>query len=647
MTDPRATPCGGWSSPITSDLIVTGTIGLGGVQLDGDDIYWLEHRPAEAGRYVLVRRTPDGERSDLTPAPWNVRTRVHEYGGGAYTVEGGQVLYANFADQRWYEHQAEGEPRPVSDEGYRHADAVIDRIRGRLVCVQEDHTDDFEPVNRLVSLDLVGGGPMQVLAEGNDFYAAPRISPDGSRVTYLTWKHPDMPWDATELWVVHIENFGAPGVAECVAGQGGGESVCDPRWSPDGTLYFISDRSGWWNLYRWKDGQAEPVCAREAEFTRPHWVFGGSPYAFVSAQQMVCSWSQKGLWRLGLLDLTSGDLEEIPTEFTSITSLRATATHAVFAAASPTELGVLVRLDLATKEQEVLRRASSLEVDPACFSLPEPIEFPTELEGEEVTAHALYYAPRNPAHTVPAGERPPLLVLSHGGPTSAASSSLRLDIQFWTSRGFAVVDVNYGGSSGYGRAYRQRLEGRWGIVDMRDCAQAATYLVERGEVDGERLAIRGGSAGGYTTLCALTFLDTFQAGASHFGVSDLEALARDTHKFESRYLDRLIGPYPERADLYRARSPIHATDELSCPVIILQGLEDEVVPPSQAEVMVEALRAKGIPVAYVPFEGEQHGFRKAENIKRALEAELYFYAKVFGFDLAEAIDPVEIENLSG
>jgi len=645
MTQPTVAPYGSWKSPITSDLIVAGTIKVGQILLDGDDVIWTEMRPAEGGRYVLVRRSPDGRTSDLMPPPWNARTRVHEYGGGAAAVAAGTVYFSNWEDQRIYRLDPGGRPRPITPEGkLRYADGVVDRNRGRMICVREDHTAaNREAVNQLVSLDLAGEGEAWVLVSGNDFYATPRISPDGTRLAWLTWNHPNMPWDGTELWVGELQADGSLGQVERVAG-GADESIFQPEWSPDGVLYLISDRTGWWNLYRWREGRVEPVVQMEAEFGLPQWVFGRSTYAFASARRIICAYTQHGTWQLASLDTVTGALTPIETPYTEIEYVRAGSDRAVFYGGSPAEPESIVQLDLATGRIEVLRRATEVAVDAGYLSQPRAIEFPTE---NGLMAHALYYPPKNRDHAAPEGERPPLLVISHGGPTGATTSTLSLSIQYWTSRGIAVLDVNYGGSTGYGRAYRERLEGQWGIVDVDDCANGARYLAERGEVDGERLIIRGGSAGGYTTLCALTFRDVFKAGASYFGVSDLEALAKETHKFESRYLDRLVGPYPERKDLYEERSPIRFADRISCPVIFFQGLEDQVVPPSQAELMVKPLREKGLAVAYVPFEGEQHGFRRAENIKRALDAELYFYSRVFGFELADPVEPVEIYNLGG
>ncbi len=639
-------PYGAWKSPITADLIARGAVRLMQVVLDGADIYWLESRPAEAGRYVIVKRSPNGTVSDVTPPPFYVRTTVHEYGGGDFAVFNGTIYFSHFKDQRLYVQKPGSLPRPITPErAFRYADAVIDTLRNRLICVREDHTAaGREAVNTIVGLKSEGdpdGG--RVLISGNDFYASPRVSPDGQRLAWLTWNHPNMPWDGTELWIAEIAQDGSLKNAQKISG-GPTESVFQPEWSPDGhSLLFVSDRTGWWNLYRWRDGKIEALTELEAEFGQPQWVFGMSTYAFLSEREIVCAYTQQGIWNLARLDIATKQLTPIKTPYTEISSVRANAHHVVFRGGSPTEMLSIVRLDPKTEQAEVLRRSSDLQLDEGYLSAAQPIEFPTE--GGR-TAHAFFYAPKNKDFQAPPSEKPPLLVLSHGGPTSATTSTLRLEIQYWTSRGFAVVDVNYGGSTGYGRAYRERLKGQWGVVDVDDCINAAKYLIQKGLVDGERVAIRGGSAGGYTTLCALTFRKFFKAGASYFGVSDLEQLDKDTHKFESRYNRSLIGPYPERRDLYYERSPIHFAERISCPVIFFQGLEDRVVPPNQSELMVEALRKRGIPVAYVPFAGEQHGFRQAHNIKRSLEAELYFYSRVFGFQPADPIEPVKIENLA-
>lgn len=636
----KMAPYGAWESPITSSLIVSETIGLGGVAMDGERVYWLEGRPAEGGRNVLVSRTPDGQTQDITPTGFNVRTRVHEYGGGAFAIENETVYFSNFADGRLYAQTPDGEPSAiVGDAKLRYADIRIDPPRDRLICVREDHTGEGEAVNTVVSIDCKTG-KTDILVSGNDFYASPCLSPDGSQLAWLTWNHPCMPWDGTELWVAAMGDDGTVENPQKVAGSQT-ESIFQPQWSPDGVLYFVSDRTDWWNLYRWRDGAIEPLHPMAAEFATPQWVFGMSTYAFAGDGRIVCTYTQQGLWHLATIDTTTQEFRQIETPYTQISGITAAGDRVLFLGGSADRATAIVQLDLATQTSEILRQSTQIDLDPGYLSTPKPIEFPTE---NGTTAFAFFYPPTNRDYSAPEGEKPPLLVKSHGGPTASTSTSLRLSIQYWTSRGFAFLDVNYGGSTGYGREYRQRLQGNWGIVDVDDCANAARYVAERGWVDGGRLAIAGGSAGGYTTLAALTFRDVFKAGASYYGVSDLEVLATDTHKFESRYLDGLIGPYPERQDLYQARSPIHFTDRLSCPTIFFQGLEDKVVPPNQAEMMVAALEKKGLPVAYVPFEGEQHGFRKGENIKRALDGEFYFYSRVFGYQPAEDLEPIEIAN---
>ncbi len=637
---------GSWKSPITSDLIVAGTVGLGRIVTEGETVYWAELRPSEKGRLAIVRRTSAGQVEDLLPAPWNARTRVHEYGGAAFTAHAGVIYFSNFADQRLYRLDPGQEPQPLTPPvDLRYADGVMDAHRERLIYIREDHTSgDREAVNTITSLPLDGTGLEsggQVLVSGRDFYSNPRISPDGARLAWLAWNHPNMPWDGTELWLAEILPDGSLANPALIAG-GQQESIYQPEWSPDGKLYFVSDRTGWWNLYRWDGDQAEALHPMEAEFGEPQWVFGMSSYVFLDSGRLACTYSQDGQMSLAVLDLHSLDFNPVTTPCTEFGNLRATPSGIVCEAGSPTQAWAIVCIDPSTGEYTVLLPISELEIDPGYLSIPQPVEFPTD---NGLTAHALYYPPQNKDFAGLAGERPPLLVMSHGGPTGATSTTFNLGIQYWTSRGIAVLDVNYGGSTGYGRAYRERLKGQWGIVDVDDCTNGALFLARQGKVDGDRLAITGGSAGGYTTLCALTFRKAFKAGASHFGVSDVEALALDTHKFESRYLDGLIGPYPQARDLYIARSPIHFAHQMECALILFQGSEDKVVPPDQSRKMFEAARAKELPVAYLEFEGEQHGFRRAENIKRALDGELYFYSRIFGFDLADPVEPVQIENL--
>ncbi len=481
---------------------------------------------------------------------------------------------------------------------------------------------------------------MSATPKDNDFYSSPKLSPDGTRLAWLTWNHPNMPWDGTELWVGEMDPDGTVASARRVAG-GPTESIFQPEWSPAGELYFVSDRNDWWNIYRVRGEGDEPVCRRAAEFGVPQWAFGMTRYAFAGPREIVCLYSEAGGTKLGLIDTVKGTLKQIELLYTDLSAIAVSARRVAIIAASPTLSERVLIVDVDTGAQEVVKVSNPAHVDPGYFSVPQAIEFPTE---GGVTAHAFFYPPKNKDYQGPAGEQPPLVVHSHGGPTSAVGSSFNLEFQYWTSRGFGIVDVNYGGSSGYGRAYRLRLNGRWGVVDVDDCINAARHLVGRSLADGKHVAITGGSAGGFTTLVALTKRDFFNAGASHYGIGDLVTFAKDTHKFESRYLDTLIGPYPERADLYRERSAVNFADNLNCPVILFQGLEDKVVPPSQAEEFVEVCKRKGLPYAYLPFEGEQHGFRRAKNIRRSIEGELYFYSQIFDFATADEIEPVDIAN---
>jgi dipeptidyl aminopeptidase/acylaminoacyl peptidase len=638
----RNSPYGSWRSPVTADAIVAGVIGLSQIQLDGDDIYWVEQRPAEAGRNVVVRRRPGGVIDHITPAGFNARTRVHEYGGGAYLVKQGTVWFSNFADQRLYRQDPGLAPIPITPEkDIRHADFVLDERRQRLIAVREDHsTGAASAVNSIVSLGRTGNEV--TLVESNDFYAAPRLSPSGTQLCWLTWNHPQMPWDGTELWIAELADDGGLKDARKLAG-GDRESIFQPAWSPDGVLYFISDRNNWWNLYRWRAGGVEALIELPVELGTAQWLFGMATYAFESERRIVCQVRSKGAGRIAVIDLEAGRLQEVSTPYTAFSAfIQARSGQAVTIAGSPTEPVSLIAVQLDPGRVEVLRRSAELAVDPKYISVPEAIEFPTE---GGVTAHGFFYPPKNPDYAPPASELPPLIVYVHGGPTSAVSNALDLADQFWTTRGFAYLVVNYGGSTGYGREYRQRLNRQWGVVDVNDSISAARYVIDRGLADGNRVAVTGGSAGGYTVLRAMTSTDFFKAGASHYGISDLEVFHADTHKFESMYDQSLIGRWAEDRQVYRERSAIHFVDRISAPIILFQGLEDKIVPPNQAELIVEAMRVKGLPVAYIAFEGEQHGFRMAKNIKRTLEAEFYFYSRVFGFELPDPIEPVPIENM--
>jgi len=666
---PTVAPYGTWSSPITTERIVAAAVGIGDVWVEGARTWWSEARPDEAGRVEVVA---DGH--DLLGAPWSARTRVHEYGGGAWWVHDGAVFFANWADQRLYRVDAGSHagPRAITDVppragAWRYADGRVSPDGRWVVCVREDHTaagaGHAEPDNAVVALDANGGGPVRVLHDAHDFVAAPRLSADGRWLAWVAWNHPNMPWDATELWVARFDD-GVVRDARCVLGAAGDEAVVQPEWSPDGHLYACSDRSNWWNLYRFERddegapvGFPVPVTTLESDIALPAWVFGRSRYGFSpDGDAVVVAYGGGDHIHLGVVDLADHRLRPVETGLATFEALRVRrrggdgpagdatpersgAFEVVGVGAGFETEGAVVAISPEDGSHRLIRPPRRLDLPPGLVSTPEHVTFPSE-HGR--MAHAWFYPPINPGYVAPAGERPPLVVLSHGGPTSAAGPSLNLSVQFWTSRGFAVVDVDYGGSTGYGRAYRKLLDGAWGVVDVEDCCAAAEWLAGQGRCDRDRMIIRGGSAGGFTTLAALTFRSVFKAGASHYGIADLVALALDTHKFEARYLDGLVGPYPEAADRYLARSPIHHTDGLDCPLIVLQGSEDVIVPPSQSRLMVGALEAKGIPHAYLEFPGEQHGFRQAANIQRALQSELSFYAQVFHLTLGDPIEPVEI-----
>jgi dipeptidyl aminopeptidase/acylaminoacyl peptidase len=613
-------PFGSWSSPIAAAAVARAGVRLGEPALGEDgSAWWLERRPLERGRTALVR---DGE--DVLPPEFNVRTRVHEYGGGAWLLHGETVFFSHWDDQRLYRLDPGGSPVPVTPEGpYRYADGRALPDGTAIVCVRETHGDG-EPVNELVRIPADGSGLPEPIASGRDFYATPRPSPDGRALCWLCWDHPNMPWDGCELWVGGRRVAGGPD-----------ESIWQPEWSPSGELHWVSDRTGWWNLY----SEAGQLTDERAELGVPHWLFGGATYAFLEDGTIACLRIDRAVARLHLL--RDGRLDDVGLPYTSFgyPCLRAAGRRLIFVAASPAQEQAVVTWTETNGVTE-LRRAGDEPLDRALVSIPRAIEFES---GNGRTAHAFYYPPASPTFEGPEDERPPLIVQIHGGPTALAAPELDAATLFWTSRGIGVVDVNYGGSTGFGREYRNLLRGAWGIVDVEDCIAAARHLAAEGEVDRDRLAIHGGSAGGYTTLCALAFHPhAFAAGASYYGVADAATLARDTHKFESRYLDRLIGPWPEARELYRERSPIHFADRIRAPVLLLQGLEDEVVPPAQAEEMAAALRSNGVPHAVLMFEGEQHGFRHAETVIRSLEAELSFYGQVLGFQPADELEEVRL-----
>jgi dipeptidyl aminopeptidase/acylaminoacyl peptidase len=599
-------PYGHWNSPISSEWITLGQKSYGNIVLDGATIYWDEQRPSENGRTVVVRCTSSGEKKDMTPENMSVRTRVHEYGGASFTVHEGKIYFVNDKDQRLYL-----EKEPLTETGVRFADLQIKQ--SYLVAVGEKGSDNFLTCMYLPTKEW------KKIAEGHDFYASPTFNPDGTKLAFLTWNHPQMPWDGTELWVGDFEEGSLQNIQKIAGGTS--ESIFQPVWSPGGELYFVSDKTGWWNIYRWTGTKAEPLHPEHAEFGLPQWVFGMSTYAFAGDKLLAAS-VKDGRWSLGFL----APYQPLDLPWTAFSQIRACPEFAVFIAGSATQERSVIKLDLMTGETSVLAHNVHPHLDPGYISAAQFVTYPSA-GGRK--AHAFYYAPRNKDYEAPAGTLPPLVVMTHGGPTAATSHTFNFKIQYWTSRGFAVLDVDYGGSTGYGRAYRDSLKGNWGIVDIQDCEAGAEYLIHQKKADPKKVAIRGGSAGGYTTLAALTFGSKFTVGASYYGVSDLGALAEETHKFESRYLDSLVGPYPATKDLYEKRSPIFHIDKLHCPVIFFQGAEDKIVPLNQAEKMYDALKHNGIMTELVVYEGEQHGFRKAANIRDSLEKELNFYLKAW------------------
>ncbi len=633
-------PYGAWVSALSAEQIASGAITLSNLSTDGSNAFWLELRPSEQGRTVLVRRRSDGVVEDLTPPPFDVGSRVNEYGGGAYLASGGQIIFSDRRSSAVHLIEQDGSIRALAAvAGLRFADFTLDPAAPRLVCVREDHRGDGQAVTTLVSLLLSGFDPAEnagtIIQQGHDFYGAPRFSPDGSALCWLTWDHPNMPWDGTALYLAPVGSDGQLGKAEVIAG-GNSEAVSEPVWSPSGILHFVSDPTGWWNLYRWNN-QIEPVLAMSAEFSQPLWILGRRSYVFLDETTMTCLFVEQGQTYLGRI--SQGKLTVLGAGAASpLLPLGEDTIHHAVPKATPQAI-VLTAKD---GTSSLVRQSTEIKLASDDISVAQPIEYATEDGG---IGYASWYAPTNHAFTAPLGELPPLIVISHGGPTSMASTGLSLVIQFWTSRGFGVVDVNYGGSTGFGRAYRERLEGQWGVVDVADCIAAANHLITRGLADGDRVMIRGSSAGGYTTLAALTMSDFFKAGASYYGVADLLALAVDTHKFESRYLDRLVAPLPDGLALYQSRAPISHVDALACPVIFFQGLDDKVVPPNQARLMVSALKTRNLPVAHYEFAGEGHGFRQQETLRRVLELELSFYGQVFGFTPAGSVETAEITGL--
>ena len=640
MSEQAVTPYGEWPSPITAASLVSGAVGIAECCVDGSDIWWAEARPDEGGRTALMRQR-DGVTEEITPPDAYVRTLVHEYGGGSWWVQNGACYYVDVSDQR-LRRLAPGEeptfltPEPETPRGLRFADLRVTPDDRWVVAVRETHHADREPTNDLVAVATDGSMELRELWGGTDFVSSPRVSPGGGRLAWVAWDHPNMPWDATRLLVAHLGD-GELGDAVLELGNGA-EAWVEPGWTPDGGLVACTDRDEWWNLYAVDDeGGLEPVVTGPFEIPTPSWVFGMQRWAITDGHTVAAIGLPTG-------DEFIVDGRTVSMPDATVSSLQPAADGVVYVGAGYGHESQVVRLRLDGDKvtREVVHSGRELPVDIGYLIEPESITFPTG-DGAQV-AHGLYYPPTNPEHVGPDDAAPPLLVLAHGGPTAQARRQLQLGILYWTSRGIAVVDVDYRGSTGYGRTFRRALDAQWGVADVEDAVAAAQYLADRGDVDPDRLMIRGGSAGGFTVLSALAHHDVFASGASRYGVADLEALATETHKFESRYLDTLVGPWPEAKAIYDERSPINHVDKLSAPMIVLQGDEDAIVPPNQSEMVVEALERKGVPVSYLLFEGEQHGFRKAENVIAALEAELAFFGEMLGFVPADDLTPPPIRR---
>lgn len=627
-------PYGSWQSPLSAETVVSQAITLTVPHIEGDAVYWMEGRPAEKGRIAVVRRK-NGKNADVFSHEFSARTRANEYGGSCYTIHNNVVYFCNEKDQRIYQATIASAPMPITpDANMRYADLVYDDRRSILYCIREDYSPQKEPITTIVKIDPQEESAGEVVASGHDFYSNARLSPGSTRLAYLCWDHPNLPWDGCKLMLHEIKRDGSLQEGICVAG-GPDESIFQPSFGPDGTLYFVSDRSGYWNLYRYSNGKVEALYPMEAEFGAPMWVYGLSMYAFVpnnGSYDIVCAYTVRGIDYLGHLSLKNFTMKQLDVPYTSIKYVQADDKGVYFIGSSPTEPATLVRMDLAHNKCEVLQRSRTLNLEEGMISLPQEIEFTTE-DGKK--AYGFFYPPMNPHFIGPESERPPLIVRCHGGPSGCSTTAINMETQYWTTRGIAVFDVNYGGSTGFGRDYRERLRENWGVVDVNDACGGALHLAQMGLVDRDRLAIKGGSAGGYTSLAAISFRDVFHAAVSYFGLCDLEKMTEESAKFESRYHETLVGPYPAWKKKYIERSPIHFVKNIHCPVLLLHGTEDKVVLPAQSETIFKALKKKGIPTYYLLFEKEGHGFRQAPNMKKALEAEVLFYAKIFGFDLAE------------
>ena len=632
-------PYGTWESLITSEMLVGGAVRLGEIVTDGDDVWWAESRPDEGGRTVIVRNG-----KDQTDKKTNVRTLVHEYGGSAWSVRNGTLVYSQYLDQRLYRRDKSGDSIPLTPESetqqsYRYADGRITNNEDWYVCVRETHTSsDEEPSNEIVAVPLDGSQQIRVLVSGPDFVSSPRVSKEGNQIAWVQWNHPNMPWDDTQLCIASLEEMV---LSNQKVTKSKAESFFQPEWDDQGNLHVVSDRNNWWNLFRVDQSTNEidltSLTNIEAEIGLPQWVFGQSRYAFVG-DEIWFVYREAGIDKLATLS-SNGQFEQIKIDATEIESVTNYQDGIVATVSSwKAESSVMF---INSEEVRPLSKTRNLDIGESWFPVPETFTYQTS---DSEKAHALFYSPTNPEYEIHENENPPLIVLAHGGPTGSARRQLQLSIAYWTSRGFGVADVDYRGSTGYGRLYRNRLRNSWGLADVEDCVAVAKHLVAQKKVDKNRLAIKGGSAGGFTVLAALTFHDTFTAGASRYGIADLAILAKDTHKFESRYLDRLVGKWPEDEEIYKQRSPIHHIEQLSTPMVILQGSEDPIVPPNQAHLMAKKLKENDIPHALIEFSDEGHGFRKAPNITKAIESELAFFAQIFNFEPFDDLPKICIES---
>lgn len=644
----KHTKCGNWISVVSADLIVSDSVSIDETIAFEDALYYIERRPEENGRCVIVKAT-EQKSSDILPAPYSARTRVHEYGGGCYCIDTNLLFFVNDSDQDIYLLRDNLVSRITTEKNRRFADISYDRTHHRLIAVCETH-EDQSTINTIVEINIQTG-LITTLINGSDFYASPKINSSCSQISWQSWNHPNMPWDGNQLWLGQIAESGHISKHVHIAGTEN-ISIFQPRWSPDDILYYISDDTGWWHLYRYLDGtkEHEQLTSGDREFGLPQWVFAQSTYAFINKTKIICCYKSQSQSTLATLTLGgTSKLTEVKTQWQDFSSITASNNKIGFIAASgqcfPQLISATINEDKPSAlTTAIIKNSSNISISNKYYSIAQPVTF-TNRHGNDV--HANYYPPTNPDYQVDDDDRPPLIVICHGGPTGQSSIALDPKKQFWTSRGFALLDVNYSGSTGYGKNYRLRLNGKWGKLDVEDCCDAALYAARHGLADNDQLIIRGSSAGGYTVLSALTFEDVFSAGASYYGISELTSLASDTHKFESRYLDRLIGPYPESKKIYEQRSPINFTEQLNCPVIFFQGIEDKVVPKQQAESMFNALKNRDVTVAAQYFEGEQHGFRKAETIKHSLENELSFYQLIFNLKAKDEITfkgEISIEN---